>query len=48
VDEAGGDWNRREVVYAWKGGPSRLLSLVALLAYAGIIVGVVLIVVALV
>jgi TRAP-type uncharacterized transport system fused permease subunit len=43
VNELGGDWNRRELVYAWEGGPSRMLSLVALLAYAGIVAGLVLI-----
>jgi hypothetical protein len=46
--EAGGDWNAKDVRYAWEGGPPRWMSLIALLAYVGIAVGLVLIVLGLV
>jgi hypothetical protein len=47
VDAAGGDWASKDVRYAREGGPPKWLSAVALLAYAGIVAGVVVIVVGL-
>lgn len=46
VDAAGGDWQSGDVRYAHEGGAPKWLSVVGLLSYAGVIVGIVLIVVA--
>jgi hypothetical protein len=48
VDAAGGDWQARDVRYAHEGGAPRWLSAVGLLSYAGIVIGLVLLVIALV
>jgi hypothetical protein len=47
VNRAGGDWNAKDVRYAREGGAPKWLSAVALLAYVGIVVGLVLIVIGL-
>jgi hypothetical protein len=47
VNAAGGDWQSRDFRYSRKGGAATWLSAVALLAYAGMLAGVALIVVAL-
>lgn len=46
VDAAGGDWAAKDVRYASEGGPPRWLSAVALAAYAGLAVGALLVVLA--
>jgi len=48
VDAAGGDWANKVPVYAREGGAPKWLSAVALLAYLGVVVGVVLIVLSLI
>jgi hypothetical protein len=48
VDAAGGTWEEKDVRYSHQGGAPRWLSAVALIAYAGIAVGVLLILVGLV
>lgn len=47
VNAAGGDWQTKEVRYSREGGPPKWLSAVALLAYLGIAIGVVLIIIGL-
>jgi len=44
VNAAGGDWDSKDVRYAAEGGPPKWLSAVSLLAYAGIMVGIALII----
>lgn len=48
VNAAGGDWAERDVRYHYEGGAPRWLSLVGLLSYLGILVGLILVVLALV
>jgi hypothetical protein len=46
VDAAGGNWAAKDVRYAPEGGPPRWLSALALAAYAGLVVGALLVVLA--
>lgn len=48
VDAAGGDWAKRDMRYASEGGAPKWLSVIALLSYTGIVVGIGMIILALV
>jgi hypothetical protein len=48
VDAVGGNWQAKDVRYASEGGPPKWLSAIALASYAGVLLGIGLLVVALV